>query len=107
MVINLEFVTPDHHDLGFLKSHFTTRGPHCISPQEAEWLYNCQSPYFRAWGCLFCPGLLCKLSLTKIQQDNIPGPGRLVQGLATPELVRKVRMEGNFHWEIRNFQQEK
>jgi len=66
VVISLEFVTADHHSLGLLKSHLTTPGPHCNSPQEAECLCNCQLPYFRAWDCLFCPGLLCKLLLIKV-----------------------------------------
>lgn len=96
-VINLECVTPD---LAFLKSHFAAPGPHSISRQGAECLFHCQLPHSRACDFLFCPGLFCKLSLMKIQQGNIRSPGRLGQGLATPELVRKVGMEGNFHWEI-------
>lgn len=50
---------------------------------------------------------LSRNSLIRIQQDNIVYPGRPVQGLASPELVRKVRTGGNFHCQIRNFQQDK
>lgn len=73
-----------HRGSGFLESLQYPR-PHGSSPWEAE------SP----WDCLVSEhglvssGLSCKLSLTKIQQHKIPGTGRLLLGLATPELSRK------------------
>lgn len=89
MVTNLEFVTPDHHDLDFLKSHFPTLGPHCISPQEAKCVYNCQ---FQSMGLSFLSRSLLQTLTDQDSAGNIPDPGRLVQGFATPEWIRKVRM---------------
>lgn len=54
------------------KSHSTTLVSHRVSHQGAECLYSCRLCYFGAQGCLFCPSLLCKLSLIKIQQHTRP-----------------------------------
>lgn len=79
VLIDLGFVTPDPWSLGFLESLQYPR-PHRISPWGAENLWDC---LVSEHGLVFS-GLICKLSLTKIQQHNLPGTGRFVLGLTTP-----------------------
>lgn len=73
-----------HQGFGLLESLQYPR-PRGISPWEAESLWDCLVSEHG----LVPSGLSCKLALTKIQQHNIPGTGRLLLGLATTELARQ------------------